>query len=808
MAAMQLTFFQAYAIYDAGEIASNSYFSVHFNPHSGEISIYRGNGQPLLTGATCAIHAANELKRVLTAEYNFSRIDVTPATDRIGTGKRVTISGIDHSVQLDVQILISLYDQVPAIVFETVFKNVSEREIVVRSIEPLRAVSEESGSLYWPGASKCLLNGAMYYDAGSMHDFGDPFKKPEPYGEAKGGRMSSNLLSENGQALESWWNAGIFSGYDSEGISIGYVENRFSLGRIQLLLTGPGQISLVAESVYNDGHLLKPSQSITSDKVMMNISSDPYRSLEEYAEVMGRINESRTGSIVNGWCHWFYTLDSYSEDEILLNARFASEHLRKYGMEYIQLDEGYQRAHGEWEGNSRFPHGMKWLAGQIRALGLRPGIWIAPFVISETTDLFRNHPDWLLKNEDGSPKRIGPWPGEDTEWYLNEAPRRYALDITHSEAEKWFTDLIDTICNNWGYEMIKVDFVAWTVFSADRFHDPSATPAEVYRKAFEIIRKTAGNKCHVLDCGPGHITTGPANSMRIEYDQNYGFRSEAWKQYFQGPSSSAGALGKRYYFHNRTWTNDIDHLCIDLLSTGQAQAAASLIALSGGNTIAGDRLATLDNTKLEILKKVFPSAGLPVLPIDLLDSDPQTAFVAAVRKSFDEWTVAGFFNPDLEHFTTRRYPLQRLNLEAGKTYLCYDFWEEYLIGEIRDTLEASIHPGGVRLLSLHEKRNLPQVVSTNRHIMQGAVELENAAFDTAGEILHGTSTGPVNSTHSVMIYIPESYDWSPVTGKLFDDFGSYSVKKVDHNMLRIDLRFSESERIEWKVPFIIRSQRE
>ena len=47
---------------------------------------------------------------------------------------------------------------------------------------------------------------------------------------------------------------------------------------------------------------------------------------------------------MNGWCSWFYTLDEVSEDEVLRNTAFAAEHLRRFGLEYIQVDDGYQRA--------------------------------------------------------------------------------------------------------------------------------------------------------------------------------------------------------------------------------------------------------------------------------------------------------------------------------------------------------------------------------------------------------------------------------------------------------------------------------
>jgi hypothetical protein len=711
------------------------------------------------------------------------------------------ILGRDKEKKLDVEIQIALYDHLNGVVFETIYRNVSANEIIVNSVEPLRVLKAEAGSLFYRNVSKCLTNGAMYYDAGTVHTFGSPYKKPEPYGEIKGGVILNNYLSANNETVQSWWNVGLFSGYDQEGISVGYIENHSGLGRIQLLKTDSDQLSLIAESVYNPGFVLKQGNTISSDRFMINVAENSYKSLEDYASIIGKINHSGASSIVNGWCNWFFTLDHFSEDEIIRNTEFAAKHLKQSGLEYIQIDEGYQKWHGNWEGNARFPHGMKWLATKIKSYGLKPGIWISPFVVSDTDAIIRQHPDWFLKNDDGSLKRIGPWPGENTDWFKNESPKRYGLDITNPEAEKWFTGLIDTIVNNWGYEMIKIDFVAWTVFSAHHFYDRSYTPAQVYAKAFDIMRKVAGDKCHLLDCGPGNITTGITNSTRIEYDQNYGYRNDAWKQYFSGPSSSAGAAGKRYYFHKKAWVNDVDHICIDMLSLTQSQAAATLIALSGGNTMSGDRLPMLDASKLEILKKVFPSTGENAKPIDLWDSDMQTAFAVSINRNFAKWTVAGFFNPDVNEKVVKRFPMQRLWLDSGKTYLCYDFWKEQFLGEVYKDLRVNVDPGSVTLLSFHEKKAVPQFISTTRHVMQGAVEIEDISFDTANNVLSGVSDAPIGTSFSVIIYIPDNYQWSPKQGKLYDDFENYSIKKVDNNILRVYLKFDITTKINWKIGF-------
>jgi alpha-galactosidase len=314
--------------------------------------------------------------------------------------------------------------------------------------------------------------------------------------------------------------------------------------------------------------------------------------------------------------------------------------LKQFGLEYVQIDEGYQKYHGEWEGNSKFPHGMKWLADKIKSFDLKPGLWIAPYIVSEPTEIFQKHPDWFLKKADGSLMRVGPWPSEDTDWFRNENPKRYGLDITHPDAAKWFYDLFDTIVNKWGYEMIKIDFVAWSIFSAHHFYNLSSTPAQVYREGLELMRKAIGNKKHINDCGPGNFSVGLIDSMRIELDQNYGYTKAAWQQYFLDSSSSAPAAAKRYYYHKNSWINDADHVCINLLSIPKAQAAATIIGLSGGNIISGDRLINMDTAHLDLLNKIYPSYGETAKPVDLFDIDKQTVFALKIQKSFGSWNVS------------------------------------------------------------------------------------------------------------------------------------------------------------------------
>jgi melibiase-like protein len=773
----------------------NEHFTVSFDQKKGRVNIYRNNGAAMLTGGMVCVNS--DSKRYVSPDNYKYTFESKNVNDQTGSGKRLVILCKDKNKILDSEIRLSLYDNLKAITVEVACKNVSLHDLSIKSIEPFRVIKGEGGTLNVPGVSKCITNGEMYYDTGTIHEFG---KKDGAIssGNLKGVRLANGPLSSQTETIHSWWNAGLFSGYEKEGLVLGYLENNLCLGNLLITKADHDEISFLAESVYAPQLVLKPGKTISSNRLMIAIGADPYLALEMYADAVGKANSARTRSIVNGWCSWFYTLSQVSEAEVMLNTEFAAKHLKQFGLEYIQIDEGYQRWHGDWAGNDRFPHGMKWLANKIREHGFKAGIWISPYVISEPTEVFRKHPDWLLKKADGSLKRIGNWE-EGSDPPTDENPKRYGLDITHPEAAKWLHDLIDTIANDWGYEMIKIDFMAWSILAAERYYDPTLSSAQAYRKGLEIMRTASGDKCHILECGPGATTVGLIDSMRLEADVNYGFSNTAWETYFLHPACSASAAAKRYYFHKRTWINDVDHICLDLLNNQQSEAAATLIALSGGNMISGDRLTQLDKNKLDILKKITPSFGEAATPVDLFDDEMQSVFALKIKRSFAEWTIVGFFNANLAQSIERKFSLQRLWLDAGKTYLAFDFWKQQFIGEIAGEIKLTIQPGSVVLLTIHEKSGSPQFISTDRHVMQGALEIENINWDESTKTISGTSIGPLDTSHNVFVYIPESHPWTWSGSGLFQDHDSYSLKLVDNNIIRVHVNFDKGDHVKWEI---------
>ena len=86
----------------------------------------------------------------------------------------------------------------------------------------------------------------------------------------------------------------------------------------------------------------------------------------------------------------------------------------RIGVERFVMDDGWFGARdndhaglGDWVVNPRkFPHGLQPLIERVHALGMDFGLWVEPEMVNPDSDLYRQHPDWVL-NFPGRPRTEG-----------------------------------------------------------------------------------------------------------------------------------------------------------------------------------------------------------------------------------------------------------------------------------------------------------------------------------------------------------------------------------------------------------------
>jgi alpha-galactosidase len=268
------------------------------------------------------------------------------------------------------------------------------------------------------------------------------------------------------------------------------------------------------------------------------------------------------------------------------------------GLKYIQIDDGYQPAMGDWlETGPAFGGSVQTVLKEIRARGFEPAIWVAPFIAEAGSNLFKAHPDWFVKDSDGSPLRAdkvtfggwrrGPW---------------YAVDGTHPEAQAHLEQVFRTMKEAWGCTYFKLDANFWGAIHGGRFHDPRATRIEAYRRGMQAVLRGSGDT-FILGCNhPIWPSLGLIHGSRSSNDIK-----REWKRI----ETTARQNLMRNWQNGRLWWNDPDAVVLTGdLPENEFRFHATAIFASGGMILSGDDLTTIPADRLAMLRGLEPPTGV------------------------------------------------------------------------------------------------------------------------------------------------------------------------------------------------------
>lgn len=251
--------------------------------------------------------------------------------------------------------------------------------------------------------------------------------------------------------------------------------------------------------------------------------------LEEELRLLRLSSHRVAARLPVGWCSWYHFYENISEacldDNIhemhRLNHSTLTKHeqrqqkeqrLPNAGLEHagetrrlnlFQVDDGYQRAWGDWDllKTKEFPSGsLRPLVERIKAQGLVPGLWLAPFSCDKHSEVARLHPEWVLRNINGKPYNSA----NCGKWF-------YGLDVTNPEVQQFVRDSLSLAISTWGFEYLKLDFLYSAVLGAKdgTLMDKGLTGAQAMQVGMRLIRNTIkeikgteGEECvTLLGCG-------------------------------------------------------------------------------------------------------------------------------------------------------------------------------------------------------------------------------------------------------------------------------------------------------------------
>lgn len=497
---------------------------------------------------------------------------------------------------------------------------------------------------------------------------------------------------------------------------------------------------------------------------------------------------------VVGWCSWFAYFDNVTETDMHRTADVLATKLKKYGLDYIQIDDGYQQVPigmpDTWiNPNKKFPAGMGNLANYIASKGFQPGIW-TNVSFADSTAAYQ-HKELFIKTGKNE-IALGNWVG-----YVMNGANKATIDQLIKPVYAEF--------NKEGWQYFKLDalrhlkYEGYNTFSNDLMRD-GINKNEAYRNVVKEVRNQIGKDKFLMACwGIRPELVGLVDGCRIGND-----------------GYSYAGLAQFNSYNNIIWRNDPDHI---VLSAKEAYRSCTATSLTGSLFMLTDQPELYEKSNL-IDAAIRSIPVLMTSPGQVYDVDPsrsgliaqaETEMSGSGPRPFDASTTTntGLFQMDIskpyENWTVlgrlderdRVIPLKDLGLDAKKEYLVFEFWSKQFRGiQTKQFIPSAIDTAfNCQLFCFREKQNHPQLLATNRHISCGALEIEQLKWNNNS--LTGTSNLVADDLYTIYIYEP--------AGAIFKKVSTGKAQLIENvltgNIRKISFQSTYTAALQWEISY-------
>ena len=159
--------------------------------------------------------------------------------------------------------------------------------------------------------------------------------------------------------------------------------------------------------------VLEPGESFHAPEVILSCSEQGMGELSRRFHRIIRENVCRgrfklfeRPILINNWEATYFDFDEAKIERI-------AEQASRLGIDMMVLDDGWfgkrdsdTSGLGDWSVNETKLHGgLGKLTEKINQMGMKFGIWLEPECVSEDSDLFRSHPEWVIQVPNRNPVR-------------------------------------------------------------------------------------------------------------------------------------------------------------------------------------------------------------------------------------------------------------------------------------------------------------------------------------------------------------------------------------------------------------------
>jgi alpha-galactosidase len=603
---------------------------------------------------------------------NFQRFDEESISTVLGDGRRSVFTG--QRGDIGIRLTIDSYDHLEdCVLMQWSFENTGKAAIELNSIfAPILELDSTWARDLW------TMQGAAIHWG---QDFA--FKLPK---EMKRENYLGHIQNGEGGGIPIvyFWN-------QTGGLSLAHIEPTQELWYMP--------VSVLNEKTtfaFED----RRERTLTSDeifetpRVLLSLHpGDFFEPLKLYREVMAfqglKAPEPKPEDFAPAWCSWGYEFDVQPSEVTGVLPK-----LSELGIHWLTLDDRWFDRYGDWNPREdTFPKGvneLKKMNDKIHAVGGLSQIWWYPLCVEDgvggwdeqvygISQLLKDHPDWLVQNEDGSIARnnrglamLCPgWP----------------------EVQEYIVGLTYKFIHEWGFDGHKLDNIYGMSACYNPAHnhaDPEASVrgfADVYRRIFEITRQLKPfSVTQICPCGtPLTHTLIPATDQTVTADPTSSAQIRQRIKFYKGLMGPRTAV-----FADHVELSDEGMDFASCLGSGGVLATKFVHPLDDAVKNRLKEYWALTEEKESLWKKWFDIAAQHTLAdgeylnlYDLAFDFPETH---VIRKG--ENIYYAFFTQSMDESFSGEIQLR--GLDEKKRYQIQDYVEDNILGEVVGS-NPSIH---------------------------------------------------------------------------------------------------------------------
>jgi len=649
-------------------------------------------------------------------------------------------------------------------------------KVRVDKLAPLRAREEKGGALFLgnhPKEHRILENGASgMLDQHAALEMGD--KWDNLYNKAAPGKLEGKSASNWSHLIWDSAGGGVWVAGDlatEKAIPVMNVSYGSS-SKSKVLSdgrTGFGFYSL--DCLYlPEGKPLSGGEELWSEPMYVHpTQASEHQALEDLAQAIHDWRGLNTWTdrglaIPNGWNSWTGSGGTggygtgITQSLMSKNLAVMRDYFRDWGMDWFQMDDGYEPTYGDWELNkTRFPDGFsptKGIVKEILDAKLKPGIWIAAFSAYKESKLYKQY----------QPKG---WFMDKTVYGQLTFSDYMMLDMTNKEVLAWTEALFTKIRKTWGFVWLKLDF-SYPALLAKGFADPSLTNVEMYRQGLKAARKGLGDDTFFLNIGAMGI--GGVDAMRLTMDTapvwDWDPVAGTLAMTRQGLKPAIATGARRYWYHGKVFVvhpdlilfrSDTRNTKLPRVTHEEGRAFAAYVGATGGIVKLGDRMVedlAPYPKRVNVIRQLLPIHPQPSRPLDLMTREFPEQFFKKIKKPLAGYKETwGWFlamnlglnwdyskNPAVKMADDGKervfsFDPSARGMSASAAHHLFEFWQQKYLGKKTGKFTVKVPAHDSRVIAIREVSAHPQLLGHNRHITMGAAVVKSESWDASSRTL-------------------------------------------------------------------------